>query len=35
MKLSENQFKNITVELQQYFMPIGGGEGVSRNAHPT
>jgi hypothetical protein len=35
MIISEQQFKNLPVELREYFEPVGGGEGVSRNAHPT
>lgn len=35
MKLSKNQYDKLPVELQEYFEPIGGGDGVSVNAHPT
>ena len=35
MKLSKTQYNKLPVELQEYFEPIGGGDGVSRNAHPT
>jgi hypothetical protein len=35
MKLSKIQYDKLPVELQEYFEPIGGGDGVSRNAHPT
>jgi len=35
MKLSKKQYDKLPVDLQEYFIPIGGGNGVSANAHPT
>jgi hypothetical protein len=35
MKISEKQFKQLPVGLQECFKPLGGGVGVGFNAHPT
>lgn len=35
MKISKEQWQKLPAELQDCFAPIGGGDGVSSNAHPT
>jgi hypothetical protein len=35
MIISQEQYNSLPIHLQKHFTPIGGGDGVSRNAHPT
>lgn len=35
MKISKQQLESLPIELRKYFKPIGGGNRVESNFHPT